>query len=179
MPGHIRSKGKRRDGTTKWEARWRNPLNPRESREKTFRVKSQASRWLTDMDTNASSGTYIDPRKSDRPLSNVADEWQDTWLDLAPKTKAGYAHVLEKHIIPEFGPYKIGTLNADVIQKWVVRLSATREPNTVRNIYAVLRGLLRFAVVRRVPGGRPDPGRSSAESRTATLSPASTWPRRK
>lgn len=152
MPGHIRKrddKGKRRDGTTKWEAVWRNPLNQATTRSKTFRVKSVAARWLQEQDTNAYQGTYVDPRKSDKPLSAVADEWQDTWLDLAPKTAAGYAHVLTKHILPAFKNYKVGAIQPEAIQAWVAKLSQTREPNTVRNIYAVLRGLLKFAVSRR------------------------------
>lgn len=152
MPGHIRKrddKGKRKDGTTKWEAVWRNPLNQAQSRSKTFRNKAIATRWLQEQDTNAYAGTYVDPRKSDRPLHQVADEWQDTWLDLAPKTKAGYAHVLAKHILPSFGKYKVGALQPDAIQTWVSQLAKTRQPNTVRNIVAVLKGLLKFAVQRR------------------------------
>ena len=159
MPGYVRDgtkrKGKRLDGTTKWEAVWRNPLNQVERRSRTFRRKDIAQRWLTDMDSSAYSGSYVDPRRTDRPLSQVASEWQESWLNLEPKTKAGYEHILRKHVLPTFGLYRVGSLNAEAIQKWVNGFASTHAPKTVNNVYGVLRGLLRFAVERRNIGSNP------------------------
>ena len=155
MPGHVRDKGRRRDGSTKWEARWRNPLNQRDRHERTFRRKDAAVRWLADMDSSTHAGTFIDPRRADRPLSRVADEWRESWTDLEPKTRAGYDHILRLHVLPKFGDWKVGAVQADAIQRWVNDLAATRAPNTVRRIYGVLRSVLRFAAERRYIGLNP------------------------
>ena len=152
MPGHIRKrddKGKRIDGTTKWEAVWRNPLNPQERRSKTFRVKQIAARWLQQMDTDAYAGTYVDPRNQVITVAAIATEWQETWLNLEPKTIKGYTNVLSKHVIPAFGKHRVGAITPEQIQKWVNQLSATHRPNTTRNTFAVLRQLLKFATQRR------------------------------
>lgn len=44
-------------------------------------------------------GLHVDPRNGERALSKVADEWRETWTDLEPKTRVGYANILSKHII--------------------------------------------------------------------------------
>ena len=158
MSGHIRNKGKRQDGSTKWEARWRNPLNPAERREKMFRAKERAARWLSDLDTQTYQGTLIEPSRAVTPLSDIAAEWADTWLDLEPKTIAGYDHILRKHVLPRFGNQPIHSIRPDLIQAWVGELSQgppRRNPTTVRNIYAVLRGLMKFAVERRYIATNP------------------------
>jgi integrase len=158
MSGHIRNKGKRQDGSTKWEARWRNPLNPAERRERMFRAKQDAQRWLLELDAASHQGTLIDPYKAQTPSQTIAAEWANTWLDLEPKTIAGYDHILRKHVLPAFGPAPVQSITPDVIQAWVGELSQgppRRNPTTVRNIYAVLRGLLKFAVQRRYIATNP------------------------
>jgi integrase len=158
MSGHIRNKGKRQDGSTKWEARWRNPLNPAERRERIFRTRQEADRWLLELDSAAHTGTLVDPFRAQTPVQQIADEWQNTWLDLEPKTKAGYDNILRKHVLPSLGSQPIQSVTPDVIQAWVTRLSdgpPRRNPTTVRNVYAVLRGLLRFAQERRYIASNP------------------------
>lgn len=61
MPGHIRNRGKRGDGTTKWQARWRDPNNPAVRKEKQFRDKDVARRWITRMDAEAHGAMFSQP----------------------------------------------------------------------------------------------------------------------
>jgi integrase len=154
MPGYVRARGKRADGSTKWQARWRNPLDQTERREKQFRKKGTAQRWITDMDSAAYDGSYVDPRKADRPVRELVGGWRSTWVDLEPKTRAGYESILGKHIIgtkEEPGRYyalKTSQVSTEVVQKHMNKLALTLAPNTVRRIYSVLRAVLRFAVER-------------------------------
>ncbi len=97
MNGHTRERGKRRDGSTKWEARYRNPSQPRKWISKTFHRKTHAERWLTQEQASMLRGDWADPRGADRTFADVADEYQTTWVDLEPRTKGGYAHILRKH----------------------------------------------------------------------------------
>lgn len=94
MPGYTRARGKRKDGSIKWQARWRKPDDPSIRIERTFRSKRDASRWLTTMDTDAYRGAYTDPRMGERLLREVADAWRQTWDGLEPKTRAGYEAIL-------------------------------------------------------------------------------------
>lgn len=92
LAGYVRRRGKRRDGTTKWQARWRNPNDQNERLERTFAKRQDAERWLTEMDHKAFTGSYIDPRHADKPYRELARSWKDTWVNLSPKTRAGYTH---------------------------------------------------------------------------------------
>jgi len=151
MPGHVRSRGKRADGTTKWQARWRNPLDQNERREKQFRRKGAAQRWITDMDSAVYSGSYVDPRKADRPFSEVVDAWRSTWIDLEPKTKAGYESILNHHLLPAFGKRKLSAITTEKVQAYVNRLSTGGlAPSTVRSVYSVLRSALNAGVRQRM-----------------------------
>lgn len=148
MPGHVRRRGKRADGSTLWQARWRKPGDPRTRRERLFRTKREAERWVTAMETDALRGMYTDPRKSERPLAEVADAWRETWGDLEPKTRAGYEAILQRHVLPRFGRAKLGAISTEEVQRFVNELAAQRAPNTVRRVYSVLRAVLRVAVER-------------------------------
>lgn len=151
MPGHVRSRGKRADGTTKWQARWRNPLDQNERREKQFRRKGAAQRWITDMDSAVYSGSYVDPRKADRPFLEVVDAWRTTWIDLEPKTKAGYESILNHHLLPAFGKRKVSAITTEKVQAYVNRLSAGGlAPSTVRSVYSVLRSALNAGMRQRM-----------------------------
>jgi hypothetical protein len=89
MPGHVRARGKRKDGSIRWQARYWDPLDTTRRIEKVFKAKRDAERWLTQQGAAIYDGTHIDPRRADRPFAGVADEWRETWTDLEPKTRAG------------------------------------------------------------------------------------------
>jgi integrase len=161
MPGHVRDgkhksgPDKRRDGSTKWQARWRHPHDPTMRRERTFRTRREAEQWISAMDTDAARGAHIDPRKGDRPFAKVVEEWQATWADLAPKTRVGYQSILNRHALPRFGAQKIGAIGVEDVQRFANELAATRAPNTVRRVMDVVRGVMRVAVERRYIATNP------------------------
>jgi integrase len=149
MPGYVRARGKRQDGSIKWQARYWDPLDTTRRIEKVFKAKRDAERWLTQQGAAIYDGTHIDPRRADRPFAAVADEWRETWTDLEPKTRAGYESILNQHVIPRFGTTKVGAVTPEAIQRYVNELADKRASNTVRRIFSVIRGVLRVAVERR------------------------------
>jgi len=157
MPGYIKNRGKRRDGTTKWQARWRPPGDPsdRNRIERLFRDKRSAERWLSTMEADALRGTYIDPRDGQVQFSAVADEYRATWGRLAPKTRVGYESILTCHVLPEFGQTKLTHITPQAVQAFHNALAERRAPNTVRRIMDVLRGVLALAVKRRYIASNP------------------------
>ncbi|MDX6690594.1 MAG: hypothetical protein QOG15_2051 [Solirubrobacteraceae bacterium] len=167
MAGHVKKReGKTANGTkfTKWRARYPDPLRGGCQIERTFPTREAADAWLDEMRHTARSGAYIDPGDGKRTFAAVADEYKTTWADLEPRTKAGYEHILKKHLIPQFGRAKIGNVTADACQRFINELSRPtgpasnskpRAPNTVRRIYGVLNQVLETAVQRRYITANP------------------------
>ena len=144
MAGHITKRG------TRWRARYPDPLRGGTTQiERRFDTKTEAQDWLLDMQHSAKTGQFIDPAASARRFADVVDEWRGTWADLEPKTKAGYASILNKHLLPRYGKAPISAITPDDVQKLVNELAKTKAPNTVRRIYTVLHAVLALAHRRR------------------------------
>jgi integrase len=151
MAGYIRKRGKRADGSTKWQARYWDTNDLTKRYEKVFRREADAKRWLVQQSSAQLTGTHIDPRNADRPFRDVVAVFRETWIDLEPKTKAGYNSILEKRLLPEFGSRKVSTITTALVQKYVNRLSAEGlSAATVRNVYACMRTALNAAVAQRL-----------------------------
>lgn len=149
MPGHVRARGKRADGTTIWQARWRHPDNLVHRRESNHKTKRLALDWINDQEADAKRGSYTDPRKGQVTFAVVADEWRGTWGKLAPKTQVGYESILRRHVLPAFGDKRVAGITPKDVQDFANRLAGTLAPNTVRRIMDVVRGVLALAAARR------------------------------
>lgn len=147
MPGSIRARGKRRDGSVRWQARYWHPDDPTKRIEKTFRKKSEANDWLVRQRADVLNGIHVDPRQADRPFRELVEAWRNSWIDLEPKTRAGYSAVLEKHLLPEFGHRRVSGMTTESVQRYVKQLTDSGlSPGTVRSIYSVLRNTLNSGV---------------------------------
>jgi integrase len=141
---------------TKWRARYPDPTRGGTAQiERNFDRRTEADGWLSKQSVSVLNGSHIDPRNAERRLQIVVDGWRSTWIDLEPKTKAGYESILNKHILPRWRDAKVGAVSAEVIQAWINELAANLNPKTVRNIYGVLRSLMGFAVSRNYIGVNP------------------------
>lgn len=184
MAGHVTKRtGTKANGTKyeKWRARYPDPLRSGGSQiERTFKTRDAANAWLDEMRHSARSGAYIDPGDGNRNFAAVAEEYRTTWADLEPRTKAGYEHILKKHLLPAFGLAKISNVTSDAVQRFINELSRPpkkRAPNTVRRIYGVLNQVLETAVQRRYITTNPCqavrlPKRASTHNAQIILTPA-------
>ncbi len=154
---HVADKRRRCNCSGPWQARMPDAASSKPNAEvsKTFRTKQEAEDWLASQRHSQLAGTYVDPRKSERPFGDVAAEWQAGWdARLSPTTVRRYASILDNYLIPEFGRVPIGRIDHGAVQRYVDRLAAARDeggnalhaPGTVRNVYAVLRTALAKAV---------------------------------
>jgi integrase len=163
MPGHVRARGKRADGSTKWQARWRPADDPSDCArvERNFKSKREAERWVTRMDSDVLRGAYADPRKGERLFSIVADELRGVWdaKGLEPKTRAGYEAILSRWLTGDADPLrpgrpsrfrdtKVATVTTATVQEFIREVAAVRAPNTVRRIYGVINAVMRLAAQR-------------------------------
>jgi integrase len=151
MPGHIRSRGKRADGTTKWAARWRHPNNPGgKQKEKQFRDKDVARRWLVRMDAEAHGAMFAQPTNAQRPrpFKEVITVWEETcWTGLSPSTTARYGQIVRTYLLPEFGTTPITEMTREVVRRYFARLTRDgKAPGTVRKVHTVLSAIMSEAV---------------------------------
>jgi integrase len=159
MTGHVRKRGRRADGTAKWQARYADPTDPRRRIEKTFRTKNEAEAWLTQQQASVLRGEHQDPRRADRPFKDAVAAWRETRLPtLAPSTRDRYEDVLRLHLEKEFGHVPLTALTREVVKRYFARLQ--REGRTggrerpgeplsagsVRKIQTVLSSVLSEAV---------------------------------
>ena len=150
MPGHVRNRGKRADGTTKWQARWSHPANNAVRKDKQFRDKDVARRWLVRIDAEAHGAMFSTATNAERPrpFKEVVGVWKETcWTGLAPSTKARYGQVLRTYLEPEFGSTPITELTREVCRRYFARLTRDgKAPGTVRKVHTVLLAVLSEAV---------------------------------
>lgn len=97
-------------------------------------------RWMAEL----ADGTYVEPTKM------TLTAWLYQWLaqaDLAPKTRHGYAGLIERHIIPHIGALKLSDVRPIHLQNLYGKLlSSDRKDgkdgglsaNTVAQIHAIL-----------------------------------------
>jgi integrase len=116
--------------------------------EKTFRTRAEAEDWLTAQQASIMQGDWIDPRKAERPFSEVVEAWREGWTNrLSPTTASRYRGVLDLYLIPTFGASPIGRITHEVVQRYVNRLTSEgMTPGTVRNVYSVMRNVMNRGV---------------------------------
>lgn len=163
MPGHVRSLGRRKDGSTIWQARWRpaDDASDRKREERSFKTKREAERWISSRDSDVLRGAYAPAAKGATLLPALADELRTVWTakGLEPKTRAGYEAILSRWLIGPSDPLhpdrpcrfhrtKVGVVTTKLVQEFVNDLSEQRAPNTVRRIYGVLNALMKLAAQR-------------------------------
>jgi integrase len=153
--GQIRNRGRRRDGSTKWEARYWDRNQPDLRHQRMFRTKSAAQDWLTQQQHAQLEGTHTAPHLGNTTFATLATVWQEQWLNLEPKTQTGYTQLLNTHLLPEFSNTPIRNITPQRVQTFISQLSRRREPGTVRNVYACLRNCLNTAVRLRMLPSNP------------------------
>lgn len=136
MPGYVRNRGKTTAGKTKWQARWRHPQDARKQVEKQgFDTKKRAEAWIDQQDADAWAGLWVDPHDSDRRFSEVVESWRETWMNLEPKTRAGYDNILAQRVLPVFGDRRIGQIDHDEVQRFINRIKdGADRPGRLHNV---------------------------------------------
>jgi integrase len=138
------------DGRVRWRARYPDPTRGgRKQIERQFGTRRDAEKWLTSQKAAVQRGEHIDPKDHHRMFEDVSAAWEATWLDLEPKTQAGYKAILNRHVLRRWQGVRIGAVTPEAIQDWLNELASERHANTVRRIYSVLRVVMKVAVERR------------------------------
>lgn len=125
-----------------WRARWREyPGGPQKA--KHFPRKTDAERFLVDVQHRLMIGTYTPPSAGQVTLGTYAEEWlgRRAW---APSTRERVERDLRLHIIPTLGDRPLASLRRAHIEEWVNRLQLA--PGSANAVYRTLRSVLSAAV---------------------------------
>lgn len=134
----------------------------------TFRLKSEAERWLSDerrkLEAEVSAGS--------RPKvkSPTFEAYVRRWLNerpLRPSTARSYRANLEKHALPALGGLPLDKITSDVIRAWHGRL-APDAPTSRARTYALVRTILASAVEEDLIPSNPAKVRGATTVRPAT-----------
>lgn len=143
-----------RNGKTAWRARYRKP-NGREA-SKTFDRKSDAPRFLNEIEVSKAKGMWIDPRAGKVLFRDWSTECLAARIDLRESSKARDDAYVRGHLLPRFGDFQVAGIERAHVQEWVNDLSdAGLAPATVRACHRLLSGMLAEAVEARIIGQSP------------------------
>lgn len=113
-----------------------------------FRTKKEAEAALTQaLAEYENSGQTFTP--SEISVSDYLDFWfeQHCKTNLSEKTNGTYTSIIEKHLKPQFGVYRLRSLQAASIQKYINQLKLDGySKSTISVIHSILSASLNYAV---------------------------------
>lgn len=131
-----------REGRARWYARYRTPDG--QQRTRTFDRKSEADRFLVEVESTKQHGAFVDPRRSTLTVGGWADEWLAGQADLSPTTRNRYEGILATHVRPRWGKVRLADVTHAQVQRWLTGLDLA--PASVRKVHRVLSMVLAYAV---------------------------------
>lgn len=104
-----------------WRARYHGP-DGRE-RNKTFRRKTDAERWLSQQRSFIAQGDWTDPARGRITFGEYALAWLGSRTDLKPKTRHQYQSLMGLHILPTWRTVPLAKVTFEGLSQWVTGLS--------------------------------------------------------
>ncbi len=134
-----------RDTSITWLARWRDPQG--QQRKRSFSRRIDAERHLTSVRSALLSGNYVDASAGRITVEEWSAVWMNAQVALKPSTRAGYAGVLRRYVLPKWGTLQLSQVQHAAVAAWVAELSAAGlAPSTIRHAHRVLSMILSLAV---------------------------------
>lgn len=112
----------------------------------TFATKTDASRFLAQVETDMARGTWVDHRLGKETVEAWAERYMATVTHLKPKTRASYQSLVDAVIVPKLGKAQVGQLRPIEVREWVSALVASGlSPSRVRQAYRLLSQMMAAA----------------------------------
>jgi integrase len=115
---------------------------------RTFRTRREAEAFEAQERASRARGAWLDPRRAEKRLGDVAGSWLESNPAKRPSSIARDESALRVHVIPALGERTIGSLTPADIQHWVNEWSQQMAPRSVRRVYGTLTAVLNHAVLR-------------------------------
>jgi integrase len=134
-----------RAGRVSYRARYRAPDGT--ERNKTFRRKVDAEKFLATVESAKLRGAWTDPAAGRTTLAAWLEEWWGSAADLRPSTVARDEAYFNSLILPRFGGTPLAAIRQPDVQTWVAELAARGfKPATVVKAYQLLGRTMTAAV---------------------------------
>jgi hypothetical protein len=136
---------RRPDRPKPWRARYWGPDGRQHSR--SFERKTEAQRWLAEVEHDKTRGHWTNPALGRVRFSAWVQEWQETTNNVRPTTAVRDRMLLDRYLLPRFGPLPLASISQRDVRAWVTELSAKGlAPATVHKCYQILSKILAAAV---------------------------------
>ena len=169
-----------RGGRVSYRARYRAPDGT--ERNKTFRRKVDAEKFLATVESAKLRGAWTDPATGRTTFAAWLEEWWGSAADLRPSTVSRDEAYFSSYILPRFGAVPLAAIRQPDVQAWVAELSGRGfKPATVVKAYQLLGRTMTAAVnadmlpARRV-GRCGCPGSSGRRCGSSTRLRSPPWP---
>ena len=134
-----------KSGGRRYDVRLRDPSGRTYTR--TFRTRREAEAFASDEQAGRRRGAWLDPRRAEATLREVAAEWLDSNPAKRPSSRARDDSALRTHILPALGDRPIGSLTPSDLQRCINDWSERLGPRSVRRVYQTLAAVLNAAVL--------------------------------
>lgn len=129
----------------RWQARYPGPDGRDLAAPSTFVSKTEATRYLSAVETDLARGIWLDPARGDVRLEPYAAAWIKVRTvggrPLSPRTRANYENLLRLHITPTLGALPLSSVTPERVRLWQAQVSqkgATTAAQAYRLLHAVL-----------------------------------------
>jgi integrase len=129
----------------RWQARYIHPdTGATQTAPSTFKSKTDASVWLSEIEVEVHKGIWHDPAKGKVTLRGFSATWMEG-RKLTPRTRENYEGLLRLHILPTLGDYELAKLSPAAVRAWHTKLDA-QHARQAAAAYSRLRSILNTAV---------------------------------
>jgi integrase len=116
------------------------------SREEVCRTAAEARGRVHELEVDKHRGSWIDPKRTAQPFSEVAAAWLTSNPKKRSSTLARDRTILDKHVLPTIGNHAIGSTQPRDVQALVNGWCEHLAPSTVQRNYDVVHAVFSYAV---------------------------------
>lgn len=126
-----------KESSGRWRARYRDRNGGQHSRR--FSRKVDAQRWIDDVTTELTTGSWTDPRRSRLPVVEWVQQWFEGKVDLAETSRARLRGIVRGQIVEKWAGVALIDLEHAKVQQWVSELTESGlSPRSVKKVVGVL-----------------------------------------
>lgn len=146
----------------RYQAAYTGPDGRVHGADKTFAAKIDAEGWLSERRREIDRELWSAPAtatetKAKRQRDLTFREFSETWLQtrqvkgrpLRPRTREHYRLLLDKHLLPVFGPKPLRLITPELVDRWYAK-TATAAPTLRAHCYSLLKTIMESARTGRI-----------------------------
>jgi len=158
----------------RYRARYTGPDHRRHTAPTTFTAKKSARAWLNRTHADIQADRWVDPESAEA-VDTMFGDYARRWVDdrgLKPRTKAHYANLLDKRILPTWESVPLTAITPPAVRAWHASV-APGKATTRAHAYSLVRAIMQTALgdglIERNPVNIRGAGTSKRTSRTKVL----------